>query len=57
MQWLIADFIMERRFHWLGNLGCMSDDRLLKQLLFGELQRKQPFPKKQWHDLVLSHQY
>ena len=43
MQWLIADFIMERRLRWFGHLGCMADDRLPKQLPFGELQRKQPF--------------
>jgi len=27
----------------LGHLSRMSDDRLLKQLLFGELQRIQPW--------------
>jgi len=37
MQWSVSDFIMERRLHWLGHLGRMSDDRLPKQLLFGEL--------------------
>ena len=34
----------------------MADDRLLKQLLFGELQSKWPFhgTKKRWHDGVVS---
>ena len=45
LQWLAADFIMERRLDWLGNLGHMSDDRLPKQLLNRELKRTQPFQK------------
>ena len=47
---------MERRLRWLGHLGHMSDDRLPKQLLFGELQKTRPFhgTKKWWHDGVLS---
>ena len=54
MQW--SDFIMERRLRWLVHLGCMSDDRLPKQLLFGELQKTRPFhgTKKRWRDGVLS---
>ena len=43
MQWPVCDFIMERRLCWLGHLGHMSDDRLPKQLLFGELQKTRPF--------------
>jgi len=43
MQWSIADFIMERYLHLLGHLGHMADDRLPKQLLFGELKKKWPF--------------
>jgi len=56
MQWLVSDFIMERRLRWLGHFGCMSDDRLPKQLLFGELQKPRPFhvTKKRWRDGVLS---
>jgi len=43
---------MERRLGWLGHLGRMSDDRLPKQLLFGELQKTQPFhgTEKHWRD-------
>jgi len=56
MQWSVSDFIMERRLRWLGHLGRMSNDRLPKQLLFGELQRKRPFhgTKKRWRDGMLS---
>ena len=31
--------IMESHLRWLGHLGRISDDRLPKQLLFGELQK------------------
>ena len=56
MQWLIADFNMERRLHWLGHLVRMADDRVPKQLLFGELRKKRPFhgTKKRWRGGVLS---
>jgi len=56
LQWSVADFIMERHLRWLGHFGHMSDDRVPMQLLFGELQRTQPFhrTKKRWHDSVLS---
>ena len=52
LQWLVADFIMERRLHWLGHLCRVSGDKLL---LFGELQRKWPYhgTKKHWRDGVL----
>jgi len=43
LQWSVADFIIERCLCWLGHLGRTSDDRLPKQLLFGELQRTWPF--------------
>ena len=56
IQWSVSDFIMERRLCWLGHLGRMSDDRLPKQLLFGELQKTRPFhrTKKRWCHGVLS---
>ena len=43
LQSSVADFIMERRLCWLGHLGRMSDNRLPKQFLLGELQRTWPF--------------
>jgi len=54
--WSIADFILNQRLQWLGHLGHMSVDRLLKQLLFRELLKKRPFhsAKKRWRDEVMS---
>jgi len=43
MHWSVSNLIMERHLCWLGHLGRMSDDRLPRQLLFGELQKKRPF--------------
>ena len=37
MDWSIPDFIMDRRLQWLGHMGRMKDERVPKQLLFGEL--------------------
>ena len=56
LYWSIADFVLDQRLRWLGHLGCMSSDRLPKQLLFGELLKKRPFygAKKQWRDEVMS---
>ena len=50
----IYDIIMNRRLRWLGHVGRMSDDRLPKIVLFGELKNKRPGdgPKKRWRDLV-----
>ena len=51
MDWSIPDFIMDWR---LGHLGRMKDERMPKQLLFGELQKKRAChgTKKRWRDQV-----
>ena len=50
----IYDIIMSRRLRWLSHVGRMSDERLPKIVLFGELKNKRPAhgPKKRWRDLV-----
>ena len=40
MSWSIPDIIMDRRLQWLGYLGRMKDERLLKQVVFVELKKK-----------------
>ena len=45
---------MDRRLQWLGHLGRMEDERLPKQVVFGELRKKRPCHgvKKRWRDQV-----
>ena len=43
MVWSIPDIIMDGRLQWLGHLGRMEDERLPKQMLFGELKKKRPY--------------
>ena len=52
MSWSIPDFIMDRRLQWLGHVGRMSEERLPKMMLFGELRKKRPChgTKKRWRD-------
>jgi len=38
----IADYLLERKLHWLGYLGRMDESRTPK-LLFGELLKRRPF--------------
>ena len=34
--------IFSHCLRWLGHFGCMGEERMPKQLLFGELEKKQP---------------
>jgi len=43
LYWSIADFILNQWLRLLAHLARMRDDRLPKQLLFGELLKKRPF--------------
>ena len=54
MQEMIEDTLMACRLRWLGHLGHMSQDRLPKHLLFGELENTRPChgTKKRWRDGV-----
>ena len=56
MQQLASDFVMEQRLRWLGHLGRMSNDRLPKIVLFGELHRARPRhgTKRRWRDVARS---
>ena len=53
---MIADCLLERRLRWLGHLSRMDESRTPKQLLFGELLRRQPFrgTKKRWRDEIVG---
>ena len=56
MEETMADLLMKHRLRWLGHLGHMEPNRLPKQMLFGELQKKRPChgTKKRWRDAVTS---
>ena len=41
----IPDLVMDRRLQWLGHLGRMSEERLPKKMLFGELRKKETIPR------------
>ena len=41
--------------HWVGHLGRMDEGRTPKQLLFGELLRRQPFyGVKKWQEICMQ---
>ena len=52
----VESMLMSHRLWWLDHLGRMGGERMPKQLLFGELEKKRPFcgPRKRWRDLVSS---
>ena len=51
----IGVLLVQRRLHWLGHVTKMGDNRLPKQLLFGELLTVRPShgPRLRWRDVVL----
>eukprot|EP00820_Chromera_velia_P001846 Cvel_15503.t1-p1 / transcript=Cvel_15503.t1 / gene=Cvel_15503 / organism=Chromera_velia_CCMP2878 / gene_product=Putative uncharacterized transposon-derived protein, putative / transcript_product=Putative uncharacterized transposon-derived protein, putative / location=Cvel_scaffold1150:41911-43758(+) / protein_length=554 / sequence_SO=supercontig / SO=protein_coding / is_pseudo=false len=52
----IESTIRLTRLRWLGHVGRMGGERLLRQLLFGHLQGERPLgrPLLRWSDCVLS---
>ena len=52
----IESLLMSHRLRWLSHLGRMGEERMPKQLPFGELEKKRPFigPNKTWRDIVSS---
>ena len=42
MERTIKDILRSNRLRWLGHLACMEDNRMPKQLLFGELKKTRP---------------
>jgi len=51
----IGVFLVQHRLRWLGHVARMNDNRLPKQILFGELLTARPShgPKQRWRDVVL----
>jgi len=51
----MVEVIGKYRCRWLGHLARMGNDRIPKQLLFGELIKTRPRhgPKKRWRDLAV----
>ena len=51
----VVEMLRTRRLRWLGHVGRMSDDRIPKCVLFGELQKTRPRhgPRKRWRDNIV----
>ena len=50
----MAEILRRHRLKWLGHVARMNDNRMPKQLLFGELTRSRPShgTKSRWRDLA-----
>ena len=50
----MAEILRRHRLKWLGHVARMNDNRMPKQLLFGELTRSRPShgTKRRWRDLA-----
>ena len=52
----MEELLRKHRLRWLGHVARMNDQRLPKQMLFGELKKSRPphGVRRRWQDLVLA---